>query len=29
LKDSGFVDCGSQEMFNGLLRDYRAVKAGT
>ena len=29
LKDAGFSDCSEQEWFSGLLRDYRAVKAGT
>lgn len=28
LKVVGFVDCSSHELFNGLLRDYRAVNAG-
>lgn len=27
LKEVGFTDCSSHELFNGLLRDYRAVKA--
>jgi len=26
LKDAGFSDCWEQEWFNGLLRDYRAVR---
>lgn len=26
LKDAGFSDCSQQEWFNGLLRDYRAVR---
>ena len=29
LKTVGFSDCSSHERFNGLLRDYRAVKAVT
>jgi demethylmenaquinone methyltransferase / 2-methoxy-6-polyprenyl-1,4-benzoquinol methylase len=29
LKAVGFSDCSSHERFNGLLRDYRAVKAET
>lgn len=29
LKTVGFSDCSLREWFNGLLRDYRAVKAGT
>ena len=27
LKEVGFSDCSLHEIFNGLLRDYRAVKA--
>ena len=27
LNEVGFVQCGLRERFNGLLRDYRAVKA--
>jgi demethylmenaquinone methyltransferase/2-methoxy-6-polyprenyl-1,4-benzoquinol methylase len=27
LKDAGLCDCSEREMFNGLLRDYRAVRA--
>mgnify|MGYP006382963287 FL=1 len=26
LKETGFADCSLHELFNGLLRDYRAVK---
>jgi demethylmenaquinone methyltransferase/2-methoxy-6-polyprenyl-1,4-benzoquinol methylase len=26
LKDTGFVECSEQDMFSGLLRDYRAVR---
>jgi hypothetical protein len=26
LKDAGFSGCSQQEWFNGLLRDYRAVR---
>jgi demethylmenaquinone methyltransferase/2-methoxy-6-polyprenyl-1,4-benzoquinol methylase len=26
LKDTGFVGCSEQDMFSGLLRDYRAVR---
>lgn len=29
LKDAGFSECSAEEWFSGLLRDYRAVKAGT
>ena len=29
LKDAGFSDCSEQEWFNGLLRDYRAVRGAT
>jgi demethylmenaquinone methyltransferase / 2-methoxy-6-polyprenyl-1,4-benzoquinol methylase len=29
LKEVGFADCSLHELFNGLLRDYRAVRAGT
>jgi hypothetical protein len=27
LKDAGFSACSGREMFSGLLRDYRAVRA--
>jgi hypothetical protein len=27
LKEAGFSDCSSHELFNGLLREYRAIKA--
>jgi hypothetical protein len=27
LKEAGFSDCSWQELFNGLLRDYRAVNS--
>jgi len=26
LKEAGFIECALHELFNGLLRDYRAVK---
>jgi demethylmenaquinone methyltransferase/2-methoxy-6-polyprenyl-1,4-benzoquinol methylase len=26
MKEAGFVECSVHELFNGLLRDYRAVK---
>ncbi len=29
LQEAGFSDCSEQESFNGLLRDYRAVRAST
>jgi demethylmenaquinone methyltransferase/2-methoxy-6-polyprenyl-1,4-benzoquinol methylase len=29
FKSSGFHECQAREWFNGLLRDYRAVKATT
>ncbi|TKS58170.1 MAG: hypothetical protein EWM73_03614 [Nitrospira sp.] len=27
LQEVGFADCSSHELFNGLLRDYRAIRA--